>query len=79
MRATNNNGASAPGWAASGRNLGHKADGASASRNEGHNAALTRRDRLRGCIKNVIVNAACWGFPASWAQWLVRRGGLRDA
>jgi hypothetical protein len=43
-------------------------------------AALNLRDRLRGCLKGVIVTAACWGiFPASWAEWLIQRGGLSDA
>ena len=37
------------------------------------------RDRLRGGIKTAIVAAACRGFPATWAHWLIVRGGLRDA
>lgn len=37
------------------------------------------RDRMRASIKRLIVVAACWGFPASWACWLIERGGLRDA
>lgn len=42
--------------------------------------ALSAHDRLRGCLKCVIVTAACRGiFPASWAQWLIQRGGLSDA
>ena len=43
-------------------------------------AAHGLRDRLRGRIKCLIVTAACcWGFPASWAQWLIQRGGFLDA
>ena len=30
----------------------------------------------RSAIKRLIVLAACWGFPAEWAQWLIERGGL---
>ncbi len=30
----------------------------------------------RRTIKHLIVLAACWGFPAAWAQWLIERGGL---
>lgn len=37
------------------------------------------RDRLRSAAKRLIVVAACWGFPASWAHELIQRGGLRDA
>jgi hypothetical protein len=33
----------------------------------------------RAIIKRAIVLAACWGFPATWAAWLIERGGLRDA
>ena len=51
----------------------------SASQSRRHEAAPTRQDQLRGCIKCVIVTAACWGFPASWAQWLIQRGGLCNA
>ena len=36
-------------------------------------------DDLRGGIKRAIVAAACRGFPATWAHWLIKRGGLRDA
>ena len=42
-------------------------------------AVPTWRDRLRGGVKRAIVTAACWGFPAPWAHWLIVRGGLRDA
>lgn len=31
---------------------------------------------LRSAVKRLIVLAACWGFPAEWAQWLIQRGGL---
>lgn len=40
---------------------------------------LSLHDRLRGRIKCVIVTAACWGFSASLAEWLIQRGGLSDA
>lgn len=35
--------------------------------------------RLRYCVKQQIVFAACWGLPAAWAQWLIARGGLVHA
>ena len=35
--------------------------------------------RLRTCVKQLVVLAACWGFPAAWAQWLIVRGGLVHA
>ena len=41
--------------------------------------AQSKRARLRTTAKRVIVTAACWGFPASWAHWLIARGGLADA
>jgi len=28
-------------------------------------------------IKRLIVLAACWGFPAAWADWLIQHGGLK--
>jgi len=34
------------------------------------------KQALRSGIKRLIVFAACWGFPAEWAQWLIQRGGL---
>ena len=42
-------------------------------------ASLWLSDRLRGWTKGVIVWAACWGLPASWATWLIQRGGLAHA
>ncbi len=31
-------------------------------------------------IKGLIVTGACWGFiPFKLADWLIQRGGLRDA
>ena len=79
MSAIRNNSAAAPGRSAPEQPTSDTARVASAGQIGRHKAAPTRRDRLRGCIKGVIVNAACWGFPASWAQWLIQRGGLRDA
>lgn len=35
-------------------------------------AQATRRG-----IKRLIVLAACWGFPAAWADWLIQRGELK--
>lgn len=32
---------------------------------------------LRRRAKRLIVLAACWGFPATWAHWLIERGGLK--
>lgn len=32
---------------------------------------------LRRRAKRLIVLAACWGFPAAWAHWLIERGGLK--
>lgn len=37
------------------------------------------RSALRGRAKHGIVTAACWGFPATWARWMIVRGGLGDA
>ena len=35
---------------------------------------------LRSRIKALIVGAACWGIlPVKLAEWIIRRGGLRDA
>lgn len=31
-------------------------------------------------VKNIIVQCALWGLiPASFATWLIQRGGLKDA
>ena len=37
------------------------------------------RSALRASAKHGIVTAACWGFPATWAHWMIVRGGLGDA
>jgi hypothetical protein len=35
---------------------------------------------IHSSIKASIVRFALWGLiPASWATWLIQRGGLKDA
>lgn len=36
------------------------------------------RTAIRSGAKRLIVLAACWGFPAAWAHWLIERGGLAN-
>lgn len=40
---------------------------------------VLKSDRARSTAKRIIVTAACWGFPAAWAEKLISWGGLRNA
>ncbi len=50
-------------------------------RGQAHQVSLNCRaqpagGQARRTIKCLIVLAACWGFPAAWAQWLIDRARL---
>jgi hypothetical protein len=80
MRALHNVGAAAPGPVAPESDNARGQAGVVGDKWIADNAnCASRPERLRAIAKNLIVSAACWGFPASWAQWLIERGGLTDA
>lgn len=80
MAARINVGAAAPGPVTPRSDNARRLPGVIEGQNKTDDAdCASGRDRLRAFIKSLIVVAACWGFPASWACWLIQRGGLRDA
>lgn len=80
MAAHINVGAAAPGPVTPTSDNARRQPGVIAAENRVDDAnCASGRDRMRASIKRLIVVAACWGFPASWACWLIERGGLRDA
>lgn len=40
----------------------------------------TQRNHTKSVAKNIIISLACWGLiPIRFADWVIQRGGLRDA
>lgn len=83
MRGLSNAGAAAPGPVTL---TSDKADAANVGQVESQAQSVSfncpaRRapDQARRSIKNLIVLAALWGFPAAWATWLLNRTGLTHA
>lgn len=81
MATARNGGAAAPGASAPTSDEAPAGRTAQGFKGQAHQVSLECRAhrasrQARRTIKRLIVLAACWGFPAAWAQWLIDRARL---